>query len=255
MASDAAIALLVARYQQIIIDLAKRNAAIIGALWDRLGGLDEATLDSFASQAATIVGAAQFQAAAISVAYINGVVAFADQQGTAEAIDIAAVVANARNGTPLSLVYSRPTITARGAIADGKSFADAMKLARERAVSAANTDVHLSARLGANTAMKAHKIRYYRRVPDPTACAFCLTASTQRYSTGDLMPLHAYCGCSVMPLIGASEHIIDPDLLARLKASTGRSDYWNDPAAATAVRDHGELGPVLVHAGDNFAAA
>lgn len=245
--------LLAARYQQIIIALAARNAALVGAMWDRLGGVDQASLDMFARQAAEIVGITQQQAATIAAAYVDTIVGFAGTRPV-NTIDIARAVANARNGTPLIDVYGRPTITARAQIADGKDLAHALRIARNRAVSSADTDVKLAARSAARDAMTSAGVTHYKRVPDATACVFCLTASTKRYSSDHLMPMHNACGCSVMPLVGkaADSPIADRALLARLKASSDRPDYWNDPKAATAVHEHGELGPVLTHAGDHF---
>lgn len=250
-AVDTLVALLATRYQQIVIDLGARNSTTVGTLWDRVGGIDTAALEAFATQAAEIVGATQFQAAAIAAAYVDNVLGLNGQRPT-RTIDVARSVAMARNGTPLVEVYGRPTITARAEIANGKDFAQALRIARNRATSAADTDVKLAARSGAHDAMTSAGVEHYKRVPDAHACVFCLTASTQRYSTAELMPMHAHCGCSVMPLVGASAHIVDSGLLARLKAASGRPDYWNDPKAAIAVHEHGELGPVLTPAGDHF---
>lgn len=249
------IALLAERYQQIIIDLGARNSSTVGTLWDRLGGIDATALEQFAAQAAEVVGVTQLQAATIAAAYIDSVIGLAGGQRPTRIVDVARAAMMARNGTTLIDVYSRPTITARAQIADGKDFAQALRIARDRAVSAADTDVKLAARSSARDAMVSAGVKHYKRVPDAHACVFCLTASTQRYSTAELMPLHPRCGCSVMPLIGESTHIIDSDLLARLKASSGRPDYWNDPKAAIAVHQHRELGPVLTHAGDHFDRA
>lgn len=40
----------------------------------------------------------------------------------------------------------------------------------------------------------------YERVPDGNACDLCDLASGQRYTRGDLMPIHDGCGCGVEPL-------------------------------------------------------
>jgi hypothetical protein len=255
MLSDAAVQLLAMRYQRIIIDLAARNSTTVGNLWDRVGGIDQISLETFAARAAEIVGVTQQQAATLAAAYIDTMVGIDGARPT-RVVDIARAVAGARNGTPLIDVYARPSITARAQIADGKDLAHALRVARSRAVSAADTDVKLAARSAARDAMTSAHVKFYKRVPDARACTFCLTASTQRYSTGELMPLHSRCGCSVMPLIGkaAESHVVDHTLLARLKASSDRPDYWNDPKAAIAVHEHGELGPVLTHAGDDFTS-
>lgn len=253
--ADRAIALLAARYQRIIIELGARNSNTVGHLWDRLGGIDDTALEQFATKAAEIVGITQQQAAGIAAAYIDTVVGFAGARPT-QTIDTARAVATSRNGVTLLDVYRRPVITARAQIADGKQLADALRIARTRATSSADTDVKLAARSAARDAMTSAGVTHYRRVPDGQACVFCLTASTKRYKSDHLMPMHPRCGCSVMPLVGkaAESPVADHELLARLKASSDRPDYWNDPKAAIAVHEHGELGPVLTHAGDDFAS-
>lgn len=247
--------LLAARYQRIIIDLAQRNSNIVGGLWDRLGGIDDIALEQFAVRAAEIVGIMQHQAATMASAYVDGIVGLAGQRPD-RIVDIARAVATSRNGVNLIEVYRRPVITARTQVADGKDLAQSLRVARTRAVTTADTDVKLAARSSARSAMVSAGITHYKRVPDGTACVFCLTASTKRYVSADLMPMHTRCGCSVMPLVGAAADspVADHALLARLKASSDRPDYWNDPKAAIAVREHGELGPVLTHAGDDFTS-
>ncbi len=142
----------------------------------------------------------------------------------------------------------RPAVTARKALADGKNIADALRIARGRAASAANTDVALAARRGAHDAMARHtQIVGYRRVPNADACVFCLVASTQRYHTGDLMPLHNNCRCAIAPIIGEIDpgQVINKDLLDSYKRGDVRD--------VISTHVHGELGPVLTRAGDAFA--
>lgn len=48
----------------------------------------------------------------------------------------------------------------------------------------------------------------YERVPDGSACALCNIAAGQRYTSGNLMPIHDRCGCGVMPL--TEDDLYDP---------------------------------------------
>jgi hypothetical protein len=241
------------RYQDAVIHLADATSEAVAQLWDASGAISTAAQTEFAARAALIVEAAQRQAAMLSDAYVRSYVALGRGAPLQlSSIDVAQIVANARNGVAGDVVYSRPTVSARIALSEGKTVDAAKALARTRAAAAADIDVKLAARRAANDSMVGAGVHFYRRVPDADACTYCVVASTQRYKTGDLMPLHEHCGCTVAPLFTGNERIIDKDLLARLKAASDKPDYWNDPTAIIAVRHHGELGPVLTKAGDRF---
>jgi hypothetical protein len=134
------------------------------------------------------------------------------------------------------------------------------------------------------------RLRYWQRVADGNACNFCLLASTQRYTMEDLMPLHDHCTCDVLPLTSDSDQVVDPDLLYRLRSegvtvtrengetyiygekATPNYDWESKvspevraeidaqrgpvpddaPAPAVAIKEHGELGPVLVNPEHTF---
>ena len=135
-------------------------------------------------------------------------------------------------------------------------------------------------------------VRYWQRVAEGNACQFCLLASTQRYKMEDLMPLHDHCTCDVLPLDSGADQVIDPDLLYRLRAESvsvtrenGETYIYGEkatpnydweskvspdvkaavdaqaqadppaadaPAPAVAIKEHGELGPVLVNPDHKF---
>lgn len=252
-ASEAQLRVVALRYQELLGRLSARTAAQVGVLWDRLGGIDDAAQARFARAAAQVVEASQRQAAMLADAYIRTYLRQLEGGAVAGTVDAAA--ATAARGVPAVEVYARPTVTARKALADGRTLLEALRTARDRATSAADVDVKLAARQASRDAMIAAGVTHYRRVPDSTACTFCLTASTQRYAAADLMPLHNRCGCTVAPLRADAPLVIDRDLRDRLRAASGRDDYWNDRKAAIAVREHGELGPVLVQADHQFTTA
>ena len=251
------------RYQDVLVNVADSTSTAVGALWDRLGGITDVAQTQFADAAASLVARTQLTMARVTVAYIDAYVntALRGRQNVGP-VDIAAVVAQARQGIPPIEVYLRPAVTARTAIARGRTFAEAMQAARARATSAANTDVALAGRGAAQAAMERHPaIVGYRRVPDATACTFCLVASTQRYHVSDLMPLHNNCRCTVAPIISdRDQHVIGAaperlqEIAAELKAQGVISPgvYGHSPADVIDVHMHGELGPVLTRAGDAF---
>lgn len=249
-ASELVLRQLAARYQLTLAALADRTATQVGTTWDRVGGIDDTAQARFATAAARTVEASQRAAAQLADAYIRGYVGLQTDRPQRSALDLATIID--LRGVPALDVYRRPTITARTALARGRDFTAAFTEARTRATTTADLDVKLAARRAADDAMAAADVTHWRRVPDGTACTFCLTASTQRYRVGDLMPLHTRCGCTIAPLAAGDDRVIDKALLGRLEAATGRPDYWNDPKAAIAVRTHGELGPVLVAKNHNF---
>jgi len=201
--SEAQLRLLTARWQDLLGRLSARTVDQVGMLWDRYGGVDDAAQRRFARAAAEVVEAAQRQAAMLADAYIRTYTAGLDGTTIGATVDLAS--ATSQRGVAAVEVYARPAITARTALAGGKDFAEAFRVARTRATSAADVDVKLAARSAARDSMVAAGYTRYRRVPDGTACTFCLVASTQAYNTGDLMPLHNRCvvGGTVVSSVGA----------------------------------------------------
>lgn len=248
--SDPRLDLLARRYQEILARLGARTSEQVALLWDQLGGITDVEQARFAQAATQVVEAAQRQAAMLADAYMRGYLGQMTGSTPTSALDLTSVID--LRGVPTRDVYHRPTVELRASLARGRTFAEAVSAARARATSSADTDVKMAARQTSRDTMVHNKVSHYRRVPDGAACTFCLTASTQRYKAADLMPLHSHCGCTVAPLASGATHIVDKPLLDRLKAASGRDDYWNGPKAAIAVHQHGELGPVLTQRGQHF---
>lgn len=266
---------LVRRYHTTLIGLRDRTGAAVGKIWDSVGGLDDAALEAFQASAARAVLGGQLATVRLADAYLMHYMALATHTPPRPTgLDPASVTGTAvRNGTTAEEVYARSVVTARGAISRGADFTDAIARGRARAVSSAETDVMLANRAAATEIMGAdERIRGYERVLDGRACLFCAAASTQVYHSGDLLPLHDRCGCTVAPIIGSSNpgKVLNRQLLADLKEQGG-SKYWTtkgevaDDGSITvfgddgkarplevAVEQHGELGPVLTDASHAF---
>lgn len=262
-APDALLVQLARAYQARQLAVRDTTAATVGGLWDRLGGPGDQAAARFVAAAVPVVAGAQAASVSLGIAYVQTYSVAATGEAETLSIDQAALIAGLRGGVPLSEVYQRPVITARAALADGGTLAEALKAARLRAVSTAGTDVMLAARGGTHAAMaRAARVVGYRRVPDGAACKFCLLASTQRYHLSQLMPLHQRCGCTVAPIIGTQDpgHVLDKDLVDRLHAADpligtrGDNRAWlrQQYESIVAVHEHGELGPVLTARGDHF---
>lgn len=240
------------------------TGALVGRLWDRYGGVDDIAAAEFATRAADVAGAAQRQAAVGVAGMVSAIVAVTE--GATYRPDVPDL--GALRGVDQVELYRRGVITARAGVAAGKPVGEALTLGRRRSMIAAETDVALAQRAAMSAATDGDRVVGYRRVLTGKSCAYCATASTQRYHSGQLAPLHSHCDCGVAPILGSSDpgHVVNKQLLGDLKAagrSTGDADYWTSRhftvdedgtvrLPAVAVHEHGELGPVLTAADHDF---
>lgn len=266
MTADQIIARYHGRYEQLRLGMADRA----GRLWDEFGGLSDEDADRFVAAIVPMVAGAQGAIGGLVSAYLSTLTTFlARQPARPVPIRAAELSTEALRGVSALEVYRRPIVTARGAIAAGKSPVEAWQAGRDRAGAIAETDVVLAQREATLRVVQAdERIVGYRRVLSGRSCAFCATASTQRYRRSQLMPIHARCDCAVAPIIGDRDpgQVINRQLLRNLKAAakeTGTRDYWASRHVTVeedgtvslpevAVHQHGELGPVLGHAAHDF---
>lgn len=259
----------IARYQATYLNVRTAAAARVAGLWDRLGGLTDEQADAFIAAALPVVAGAQTATGGLVAAYISTLTGLVTgEPARPAAIRPADLSTGALRGVAAAEVYRRPAVAARTAIANGRSPQEAFRFGRNRASDLAETDVILAQREATVRSVSLdERIVGYRRVLTGRSCAFCATASTQRYRTADLMPIHDRCDCGVAPIYGDRDpgQVINKGLLRDIKtASKGRSgDYWNArhfnvsedgdlEFPKVAVHEHGELGPVLTAAGDHF---
>jgi hypothetical protein len=103
--------------------------------------------------------------------------------------------------------YRDPFIGFYGALGKGQSFEDALAVGASRAGLVVDSDAQWAATTmmgdaaGRVEAESDKRVRGFVRVPEADACAFCQDAADRTYTTDDLDPLHAGCGCGVEPLI------------------------------------------------------
>lgn len=221
-------------------------------LWALSDGIDDASQAKFARQMAAGMRSLRETSARSTASYLAsaertaGVAPFT---GGSEAVREG--LALVREGVPLEEVYSRPFVTSRVAISEGKTFAQAREMGLRRAVSMADTDVILAQNQTSRAYMqRSSRIVGYRRVPDAEACPLCLMASTQRYKHDMLQPIHNKCHCGIIPIIGSKDpgQVVNAGLLGKLKETLGSTTKPNPDSAYkkfVKVEDHGELGKVL----------
>lgn len=255
----------VRRYHRSIDRLRRRMIAAAAATWAITDGIAETDRLEFLSTIEPYVIAGQTQAGAIVSSYLTA--ATGESLGRPE-LDHSVL----RNGAAFADVYSRPFVTARTGLAEGKAYTAAVGEGLQRLRHLASTDVQLAHRDAARQLMQRSKrIVGYRRVLTGESCPLCAVASTQRYRTNQLMPLHDHCDCSLAPIIGDSDpgRVINRDLLHEVQTASDRPDYWNDrrfkvsadgaivdrddKPFAVAVVEHGEKGPWLTDASHQFA--
>lgn len=194
------------------------TAELIGEQWDTFAGLDDVAAAQFEAAASVVIDTAKAQTSTLAVAYMNA----NDRLGGFPASGLVPVVPEIRNGVPTPEVYHRSIVEARARVANGATFDEAMASGRARAVSTARTDVSLANK---GEMARGGELRPwvvgYRRVLTGRSCAFCATASTQRYKSADLLPLHPSCDCDVAEIFGTEDpgQVINRELLTDLKAT------------------------------------
>jgi hypothetical protein len=249
-------------YQRRYNTLRTKTGAVVAALWGDIGNVDDQAIEQFVTRAVPVVQGAQRETARLLQGFVGLLL------GGGVEVDADAIIDGYRGGVPWATVYERPGISARAALTRGDKWSEAMRIASERAQSTAEVDVAMAQRDGMDQITTTdQRVVGYRRTLTGASCALCATASTQRYHSGDLMPIHNRCDCGVAPIIGDEDpgQVINKPLLRDLRqAGKGKSGpYWENRRVTVAedgtvsiaqpvVHDHGELGPVLAAAGDHF---
>lgn len=265
-------AVLAERYRDALIDVRKRVSARVERNWRQLGSWSEADVDRFLGATLPVVDAGQRRTVSLTDAYLARVARRRAVGLVADDLIGSAV----RNGTDPAVVYRRPFVQLWSALKAGTQFSDAMNAAGARAAQSAATDVSLTMRASADAfdaqAEFESRVIGWERVLDPDACAFCATASTQRYNSANLSPIHLNCQCGIAPVFAENDRAIkdfNRQVLRNIKDANAGKDapYWKarhfrvDGQTGevilpdVAVHTHGELGPVLADAAHAFTSA
>jgi hypothetical protein len=155
-------------------------------------------------------------------------------------------------------VWERPAKTYRRMRARGLDELEAAEQAFQRARAIAEDDVQLARRLAARDRMRKSGAVGYRRAVHPElarggSCGLCVAAASRVYRVDDLMPIHTGCNCEVVPITKGNDPaktINDAALDAYYATGvTGRDELKR---FRFEVHQHGELGPRLTEAGQEF---
>jgi hypothetical protein len=167
-----------------------------------------------------------------------------------------------RNGVDAEVVYRRPFVDTWTALSKGATMSAAIEAGAIRARSLASTEVQLAKRgVGLSTRQgNTNIVGYIRTLTGSENCALCYVASTQRYTRGELMPIHPGCDCGELPLYGNQDpgQVIDEERLNAVHDAVQTRFGFSDPGGREidyrkiTIREHGELGPVLTVKGQHF---
>ena len=164
-----------------------------------------------------------------------------------------------RGGVDMGKVYERPAKLVRRLVAKGVPFDEAWRRANAYIAALADGDVRLAQRQALDFTMAGLGVTGYRRILRPElsrdgSCGLCIAASDRVYKVGTLMPIHARCKCTVMPIVGG----VDPGAslnnlsLGDLYDAAGSTSGKDLKKVRYSVNEHGEWGPVLTREGDAF---
>ncbi len=234
---------LIAAHQSQTMQVRERLTDYAKTLWGGLGSWRDEDVDRFVNLMTPRVLAGRAKVASLTDAYL------AQMLNTAMA---GSVDTSTLRGQTVSDVYRRPAATMYDKLSKGQSLTDAIAASTARLGNLIATDMQMAMVQQAATSLDGNGFR--RVLNGPGDCALCVIASTQRYHSGELLPIHPGCNCTVAPL-GPGEgvdQVLDPDLLeqvhAQVESLTGEVDRGGrsvDYRKLIIVREHGEIGPLL----------
>jgi len=249
---------LISGYDRAVLSVRARVLAYVQYLWTNSPSLRDADVDRLVAQIVPVVRSGQVQVAQLTDAYIGRMSQAAGISWTA-GVDRSLV--GYRN-VPSDVVYRRPAVTAYTSLAGGSTFAIAKKVGLERLSSIVATDIQQTRNRQAQQSMGRSGFKYFRRqLSGSENCALCSIASTQRYTRGDLMPIHPGCDCFPVEVNSRDDpgQIIDGERLETVHAAVerfvGEADRGGrapDYRKLIVTREHGELGPTLTWLDDSF---
>jgi hypothetical protein len=233
----------VARLTRVYQDeLARTRTAVssnVGRVWNSLPAYNRADVPRFLAHALPIVKAGQSRAVALTSAYLSKKL-HVPPVGLNPASLIGAA---ARNGVDPQTVYNRAFIKVWSSLKNDGDYQQAILEGLNRVESSAEMDVALASRMAtlAFGQQSSEEIVAWRRVADASPCEFCSEIDGAVTGPDEPMPLHDHCGCTADPITRQTTASEDaPELNV------------GDVIGITEIQMHGELGPIIVRAGDFF---
>lgn len=261
---------LTAAYMAQVQTIRDRVLAYALLVWDSATSLRDADVDRIVARIVPAVRGGQLQVANVTNAYVARIAAlegvtFSPAPVRDEIIDY--------RGVPADEVYRRPAVAVYTALGVGAAFSAARATGRSRLGAIVGADMQQSRNRQARAAYSRTGFDYTVRVLSGAEnCALCVIASTQRYNTSDLQPIHPGCDCGERGVRAGHDpgQVIDQDLLDQAYEQIDAKLTSGDPTPALGekrsakgkplsdltdliiTREHGEYGPVLTWRQDRF---
>lgn len=255
-------------YQQAVEQVRNRLLKAANRLWFSMGAYRDSDIDRLVALVVPHVQAGQLQVANLTEAYFQAV-------GARAGIDVQYVTGG--RGVPADDVYRRPATAVYTALSNDKPMALAVEEGANRLGALIATDLQMAKVRQAQRSLQSAGITAFIRVlTGKENCALCVIASTQRYRTGELSPIHPGCDCSVdklPPGFDPEQQIINNDLLelthATIEQKLGATDRGarelglgksvgdkplSDYTDLIVTRTHGEYGPTLSWRDETFTS-
>jgi len=249
---------LISGYDRAVLSVRARVLAYAQFLWTNSPSLRDADVERLVARIVPVVRSGQIQVAQLTDAYIGQL---AQSAGISWSAGVDRALVDYR-GVPADVVYKRPAVTAYTALTGGSTFAVAKKAGLARLSSIVSTDIQQTRNRQAQQSMSRSGFEWYRReLSGKENCALCSIASSQRYYTRNLMPIHPGCDCGVVTMKSPNDpgQIIDGERLetvhAEVERFVGEADRGGrapDYRKLIVSREHGELGPTLTWLDDDF---
>lgn len=218
-------------------------ADAIGRVWWSLDDWHDEKI--FAQRVAPLVAATQLQVANITDITLARVLSELTGEPQETRGQRPEEVTDLRSGTTPLETYERPIKAVWWRQKAGAAFPDALRYGLSRALSMASVDVQLArTHTITNTLSLNPQVTGYKRVLSGSEnCDLCRAASRNTYKKSRLLPIHAHCDCSVMPIVRAGSN---PDV------NQINQDRFNSEGSPeirrkdVKVEQNNETGPMLI---------
>lgn len=156
-------------------------------------------------------------------------------------------------------VYGRVAAEFRRQRSLGEPDGQALGTSMARARGMVSTDMGLAHQQQTRRFNKARQVTKYRRVVRPElsasgSCGLCVAASDRVYLSSELLPIHARCKCLTISVTANTDagSQLNEDTLSDLYTAADSTEGADLKRTRVTVVEHGELGPQLRVAGQNF---
>lgn len=227
-------------------EVARTRAAVasqLESLWNGLPNYRDDDVDRFVRVAVPKVQAGQVRTARLTAAFLGGPVLSRDQ-----------VVASRKVSQQVE--YRRPANSLYTGLSQGQTLTESVVAGAIRLGALVAMDMQLALVAQSQHSLKSQGASHFRRVLTGSEnCDLCRLASTNIYSTDQLLPIHDHCDCTVEPIYDPADFTapeVDVSSLLLTGPREAQVAAGATPESLVAVQEHGEVGPVLVWRSDHF---